>query len=56
MEAIREEGGLDGITQGNIKEAALLLSGLPGGVVSEVSRELTREGIERERIMFCEYF
>ena len=56
MRAIREDGGLAGLTGSNVKEAALLLSGLPGDIVSEVSRELTREGIERERIMFCEYF
>ncbi len=56
MQAIQEEHGLAGMTQNNVKEAALLLSGLPGPVVSAVSRELTREGIERERVMFCDYF
>lgn len=56
MKAIREGGGLADMTGNNVKEAALLLSGLPGDIVSEASRELTLDGIERERIMFCEYF
>lgn len=56
LEAIIEGQGLSSMTAGKAEEAALLLSGLPGQVATAVSRHLTTEGFERERVMFCEYF
>ena len=56
LAAIGEGGGLEGMTKGDPGQAALLMSGLPGPVTAAVSRQLTLSGIERERVIFCEYF
>lgn len=54
--ALAKDGGLEGMTAGKPSEAALLMSGLPGPVTAAVSRHLTLSGIERERVIFCDYF
>ena len=40
---------------GDLREAALLLSGLPGSASAAITRELTLKGMSRERILFCDY-
>ena len=48
--------GLQGTVGGDPREAAVLMSGLPGPVTAVLSRKLTVAGVERERILFCDYF
>lgn len=56
MEALAQDGGLQAMAGKDPGEAALLMSGLPGPVVAAVSRHLTTHGIERERLIFCDFF
>jgi len=50
------DNSLHGTVGGDPQEATVLMSGLPGAVVAVLSRKLTALGIERERILFCDYF
>ena len=49
------EQGLMGTVGGDPRDAAVLMSGLPGSVAAAVSRRMTAEGIERERVLICDY-
>ena len=54
---IFEQNGLTGTLGGSDpRQCAVLLAGLPGEVAAAMSRRLAIEGVERERILFCDYF
>ena len=62
MQAALEEaifngsGGLHGAVGGDPRDAAVLIGGLPGDATAALTRRLTSEGIERERVLFCDFF
>ena len=56
LEAIATKQGLTGMIGGAPSNATVLMSGLPGSIAAAVSRELTSQGVERERVLFCDYF
>lgn len=49
-------GGLAATVGGAPKEAAVLVSGLPGDVAAWLTKRLTSEGVDGERIMYNDYF
>lgn len=54
-EILGGEQGLSGTVGGDPREAAALLSGLPGSVAAAISKELTSRGVDGERVLFCDY-
>lgn len=49
------EHGLRGVLGCDPKDAAVLISGLPGDVAAQLTKKLTHAGVAGERILFCEY-
>lgn len=38
------------------KDCTVLMSGIPGDVAIGISRLLSEQGIQKERILFCDFF
>ena len=54
--ALFQEHGLSGVLGAAApRDAAVLLSGLEGELAAHLTRELTRHGVDSERIMVCDY-
>lgn len=45
-----------GLAGGKASEACVLLAGLPQSIAPRIAKELHRQKIEHERMLFCEYF
>ena len=49
------EHGLRGLLGCEPRDAAVLMSGVPGELAAAITRRLTQAGLPGERVMFCEY-
>ncbi|GAB4816983.1 hypothetical protein N2152v2_004029 [Parachlorella kessleri] len=49
------EHGLRGLLGCEPRDAAVLMSGVPGELAAQITRRLTQAGVPGERVMFCEY-
>lgn len=56
LEHLLASGGVPGVVGGRASETTCLIAGVTGEVASGLSRALTRGGVARERILFCDYF
>ncbi|CAD7699795.1 unnamed protein product [Ostreobium quekettii] len=48
--------GLSDLMGGSLAECAVLMSGLPGSVATDIANRLAQQGVARERLLFCEFF
>lgn len=51
-----ERGLVGALGGGDPREAAVVMSGVPGDVAAHLTRRLTHGGVQSERLLFCDFF